>query len=430
MENQTLELYRLYGLAAQGDADAQYRLGMRYLNGVGIAQDIRLAYIWIGKAADSGYAKAQSDLGLLRDVGLEKAARASGIPTEVPAASVAIPAPQGYAQFAEDNAPEVPETVAPAVTEVTPVPEKAPVKVEQVVITPSVVPESATVQPVAPAPAPVQAPTPKPVPKPSPFARRHNGDDSDETGASPMKKVFWGVVVLLIIVVAGWFFKGSIWGDGKSTDDKPVNNKAVILTDRDQKEIARKVFDKSYGEGTYKNGCWATEGNACMKFKQVNAVPVKGSSLYNLFVYAFSTTGPGRIDAYTVEVDANTPNEFRILSSSTGVVAESGDGRKTWKFAKGGRSWSVDSVKEHDGVRETIRSTYTIVGSEIRSSRVLLKSESLVAENTEEGQAAGTDAKPEDRAAEPRKADAKPESKPAPKEDEDRIGQKIKSLNQ
>ena len=54
MEKQTSELYRLYRLAAQGDADAQYRLGMRYLNGIGTSQNIRLAYIWIGKAADKG----------------------------------------------------------------------------------------------------------------------------------------------------------------------------------------------------------------------------------------------------------------------------------------------------------------------------------------------------------------------------------------
>ena len=434
MEKQTLELYRLYGLAAQGDADAQYRLGMRYLNGVGVAQDIRLAYIWIGKAADNGHPKAKSDLGILRDVGLEKAVKASGIPTDVPAAAVEIPAPKGYAQYVAENALKTLEAVTPVVTEPVVVPEKAPVKVEQVVITPSVVTE--TVQPVVPEPKPVvtspvaaPAPAPKPVPKPSPFARQSTVEESEESGGGAMKKVFWGVVVLLVIVVAGWFFKGSIWGDGKSTEDKPVNNKAVILTDRDQKEIARKVFDRSYGEGTYKNGCWATEGNACMKFKQVNAVPVKGSSLYNLYVYAFSTTGPGRIDAYTVEVDANTPNEFRILSSSTGVVAESGDGRKTWKFAKGGRSWSVDSVKEHDGVRETIRSTYTIVGSEIRSSRVLLKSESLAVDNTDEGQAANAEAKPEDRS-ETRKVEVKPENKPAQNEDVDRIGQKIKSLGQ
>lgn len=273
--------------------------------------------------------------------------------------------------------------------------------------------------------------------KAAPSFRRYGKTSHDDTGATPMKKVFWGVVVLVAIVVAGWFFKGSsFWGSGKTVEDKPVNNKAVILTDKDQKLIAQKVFDKHYGEGTYKNGCWMTEENACMKFKQVNAIPVKGSSLYNLYVYAYSTTGPGRIDAYTVEVDANTPNEFRVLTSSTGAMAEPNDGRKTWKFAKGGRSWSVDSLKEHDGVRDTIRSTYTIVGTDIRSGRVLLKSEPLVPENAEESPTVNPASAQDDRTVDGQKADRKVEETRSKdrtgtrqKDDEDRIGQKIRSLN-
>lgn len=415
MEKQTLELYRLYRLASQGDADAQYRLGMRYLNGIGTPQDIRLAYIWIGKAADRNHEQAKQDLEHLRTAGIEQAAIAAGIPTDAGIPDSAVPVPAGYFQPETEHMPGV----------------------ETIQATQPVQPVQSVQGNQAPIPAPAStAPAPS-ARKAAPSFRRYGKTSHDDTGATPMKKVFWGVVVLVAIVVAGWFFKGSsFWGSGKTVEDKPVNNKAVILTDKDQKLIAQKVFDKHYGEGTYKNGCWMTEENACMKFKQVNAIPVKGSSLYNLYVYAYSTTGPGRIDAYTVEVDADTPNEFRVLTSSTGAMAEPSDGRKTWKFAKGGRSWSVDSLKEHDGVRDTIRSTYTIVGTDIRSGRVLLKSEPLVPENAEESPTVNPASAQDDRTVDGQKADRKVEETrskdragPRQKDDEDRIGQKIRSLN-
>ena len=426
MEKQTLELYRLYRLASQGDADAQYRLGMRYLNGIGTPQDIRLAYIWLGKAADRNHEQARQDLGHLRTAGIEKAVIATGIPTDSGIPDNAVPAPAGYVQPEADKpAAFSPGTVSKP--EHVPSSEAAPAQTQPA---PPVQPVQVNQEPVPvqqPDPMPVSTAVPKPsARKPAPFSRQRGSTEQDDTGASPMKKVFWGVVVLVAIVVAGWFFKGSFWGSGKTVEDKPVNNKAVILTDKDQKQIAQKVFDKHYGEGTYKNGCWMTEENACMKFKQVNAVPVKGASLYNLYVYAYSTTGPGRIDAYTVEVDANTPNEFRVLTSSTGTMAEPSDGRKTWKFAKGGRSWSVDSLKEHDGVRDTIR-----------SSRVLLKSEPVVVENPDDGQSANPEtAQGDQKAVENRKTDKKPEESRSKdnagarqKDDVDRIGQKIRSLN-
>ena len=437
MEKQTLELYRLYRLASQGDADAQYRLGMRYLNGIGTPQDIRLAYIWIGKAADRNHEQARQDLGHLRTAGIEKAVIAVGIPTDIGIPDSAVPAPAGYVQPETPQPVSSPEPVSQP--EPAPVPGTVPVQAAQPV--PPVQPVQAVQEPVPaaqaePIPVSTAAPTP-PVRKPAPFSRRRGNTEHDDTGASPMKKVFWGVVVLVAIVVAGWFFKGSFWGSEKAVDDKPVSNKAVILTDKDQKQIAQKVFDKHYGEGTYKNGCWIAEENACMKFKQVNAVPIKGSSLYNLYVYAYSTTGPGRIDAFTVEVDANTPNEFRVLTSSTGTMAEPSDGRKTWKFAKGGRSWSVDSLKEHDGVRDTIRSTYTIVGTDIRSNRVLLKSEPIVTENPDDSQSANPETVQGDqKGTENGKADKKPEDARSKdnagtgqKDNVDRIGQKIRSLN-
>ena len=424
MEKQTSELYRLYRLASQGDADAQYRLGMRYLNGIGISQDIRLAYVWIGKAADKNHEQAKQDRVHLRKAGIASEVLAAGVPTELGMPDNAVPAPAGYAQ--PETAQPIPVQKPVSQPEPAPLPEPAALMEPQPVQSPEPVPSPETES------VPVSTAVPAPVKKPIAFQRQRSQDEKDDTGASPMKKVFWGVVVLAVIVVAGWFFKGSFWGTGKVVEDKPVSNKAVILTDKDQKQIAQKVFDRQYGNGTYKNGCWMTEGNACMKFKQVNAVPIKGSSLYNLYVYAYSTTGPGRIDAYTVEVDANTPNEFRILNSSTGVTAEPSDGRKTWKFAKGGQSWSVDSWKEHDGVRDTIRSTYTIVGSDIRSNRVLLKSEPIVVENTDDSQSTTSEATPGGtKPADNKNAERKPEEGAGAKQpdNEDRIGQKIKSLS-
>ncbi|MGN0918359.1 MAG: tetratricopeptide repeat protein, partial [Oxalobacter sp.] len=309
MEKQTLELYRLYRLASQGDADAQYRLGMRYLNGIGTPQDIRLAYIWIGKAADRNHEQAKQDLEHLRTAGIEQAAIAAGIPTDAGIADSAVPAPAGYVQ----TETELSERFQVSASQLESG-HMLSVETEQA-IQPVQSVQSTHQGNQTPIPAPVPASYAVPIPvqdstvpassakKAVPSFRQYGKTSHDDTGATPMKKVFWGVMVLVGIVVAGWFFKGgSFWESGKTVEDKPVNSKAVILTDKDQKLIAQKVFDKHYGEGTYKNGCWMTEENACMKFKQVNAVPVKGSSLYNLYVYAYSTTGPGRIDAYTVEV--------------------------------------------------------------------------------------------------------------------------------
>jgi TPR repeat protein len=60
------EAAKWYGLAAaQGDADAQYSLGILYDNGTGVAQDDTEAAKWFRLAADQGYAKAQNNLGAL-----------------------------------------------------------------------------------------------------------------------------------------------------------------------------------------------------------------------------------------------------------------------------------------------------------------------------------------------------------------------------
>ena len=56
---------RWYRLAAdQGDASAQYNLGGRYANGLGVPQDEAEAVRWYRLAADQGNASAQYNLGL------------------------------------------------------------------------------------------------------------------------------------------------------------------------------------------------------------------------------------------------------------------------------------------------------------------------------------------------------------------------------
>ena len=49
--------------AEQGHVDAQYNLGVRYGNGQGVPQDYQRAYAWFLKAAEQGDAKAQYNLG-------------------------------------------------------------------------------------------------------------------------------------------------------------------------------------------------------------------------------------------------------------------------------------------------------------------------------------------------------------------------------
>src|SRR5258706_13979882 len=52
-------------LANDGDAVAQYNLGLTYMTGQGVQQDYAMAAIWFRKAAEQGYAFAQSNLGVL-----------------------------------------------------------------------------------------------------------------------------------------------------------------------------------------------------------------------------------------------------------------------------------------------------------------------------------------------------------------------------
>ena len=50
-------------LAEQGNASAQYNLGIMYDNGDGVIQDYAEAVDWYRKAAEQGYADAQTNLG-------------------------------------------------------------------------------------------------------------------------------------------------------------------------------------------------------------------------------------------------------------------------------------------------------------------------------------------------------------------------------
>jgi hypothetical protein len=52
-------------LAQQGDANAQYHIGVLYHNGFGVTQDYQQAINWYRKAAEQGLAAAQFNLGVL-----------------------------------------------------------------------------------------------------------------------------------------------------------------------------------------------------------------------------------------------------------------------------------------------------------------------------------------------------------------------------
>ena len=64
------EAVKWYRLAAeQGDATAQYNLGIMYDNGQGVPQDYKEAIKWYRLAAEQGNAKAQYNLGAMYDNG-------------------------------------------------------------------------------------------------------------------------------------------------------------------------------------------------------------------------------------------------------------------------------------------------------------------------------------------------------------------------
>ena len=56
-------------LAEQGDAVAQFNLGIMYYNGQGVAQNYTQAFYWYNKAAAQGDAYAQYNLGVMYSTG-------------------------------------------------------------------------------------------------------------------------------------------------------------------------------------------------------------------------------------------------------------------------------------------------------------------------------------------------------------------------
>jgi TPR repeat protein len=63
----TVQLYQ--ESAENGEADAQYKLGLLYLTGNGALQDFAEAAKWLKRAAEQGYALAQYELGLIYRTG-------------------------------------------------------------------------------------------------------------------------------------------------------------------------------------------------------------------------------------------------------------------------------------------------------------------------------------------------------------------------
>ena len=55
--------------ADQGDADAQWRLGLRYYAGEGVPKDVVEAIKWFRKAAEQGHSKSQCSLGVMYQYG-------------------------------------------------------------------------------------------------------------------------------------------------------------------------------------------------------------------------------------------------------------------------------------------------------------------------------------------------------------------------
>ncbi len=63
--NSQTEIHSLQSAAKLGDADAQYRLGLAYLEGRGVKKSENEAYDWLGKAARNGNTEACFTLGLM-----------------------------------------------------------------------------------------------------------------------------------------------------------------------------------------------------------------------------------------------------------------------------------------------------------------------------------------------------------------------------
>ena len=56
-------------VAEQGNAQAQFNLGVMYANGQGVRQDYAQAVQWYRRAAEQGHAQAQNNLGVMYEQG-------------------------------------------------------------------------------------------------------------------------------------------------------------------------------------------------------------------------------------------------------------------------------------------------------------------------------------------------------------------------
>ena len=65
VDAQAPDLEEMRALAEQGDASAQYRLGIMYEDGRGVPEDDAEAVRWYRLAADQGLVDAQSNLGMM-----------------------------------------------------------------------------------------------------------------------------------------------------------------------------------------------------------------------------------------------------------------------------------------------------------------------------------------------------------------------------
>lgn len=70
LEQKYYKAFKIFDtLANQGNADAQYNLGMLYYTGKGIAQNKVLAFIWFDTASNAGHRLAQNKLGYMYEKG-------------------------------------------------------------------------------------------------------------------------------------------------------------------------------------------------------------------------------------------------------------------------------------------------------------------------------------------------------------------------
>ncbi len=107
-------LRELRPLAEQGDAAAQYNLGVMYYGGYGVPQDYAEAVKWYRKAAEQGNAPAQYNLGVMYHTG-------QGVPQDYVQAHMwynlvvaSLPASGGAREMAAKNRDIVAKRMTPA----------------------------------------------------------------------------------------------------------------------------------------------------------------------------------------------------------------------------------------------------------------------------------------------------------------------------